>query len=264
MEKSRSQPALEVLDLHKSFGDLEVLRGVSLKAHEGDVLSLIGSSGSGKSTLLRCINMLESPTSGTIRIGGEEVRTKVDRKGNNVVADRKQIERIRASLGMVFQSFNLWPHMTVIQNVIECPHYVLKKPRAECLDEAAEILEKVGIAEKRDHYPSQLSGGQQQRCAIARALAMHPKVMLFDEPTSALDPELVNEVLQVIRMLAAEGRTMLLVTHEMRFARDVSSAVVFLHNGQIEEQGPPEKLFGNPDSARCREFLSHIRDDRGD
>ena len=257
------QPALEVLDLHKSFGDLEVLRGISLSAYEGDVLSLIGSSGSGKSTLLRSINMLETPTSGTVRIGGENVRTKKDRKGNRVVADRKQIERIRASLGMVFQSFNLWPHMTVIENVIECPRYVLKKPRAECLDEAAGFLEKVGIVDKRDNYPSQLSGGQQQRCAIARALAMHPKVMLFDEPTSALDPELVNEVLQVIRLLAAEGRTMLLVTHEMRFARDVSSAVVFLHNGQIEEQGPPEKLFGNPDSERCREFLSHLLDDTG-
>lgn len=260
MEKIPLQPALEILDLHKSFGKLEVLRGVSLRAFEGEVLSLIGSSGSGKSTLLRSINMLEAPTSGTVRISGEEIRTKKDRKGNTIAADRKQIERIRASLGMVFQSFNLWPHMTVIENVIECPRYVLKKPRAQCLEEAAAFLDKVGIADKRDHYPSQLSGGQQQRCAIARALAMHPSVMLFDEPTSALDPELVNEVLQVIRMLAAEGRTMLLVTHEMRFARDVSSAVVFLHNGQVEEQGPPEKVFGDPESERCRMFLSHILD----
>ena len=164
---------------------------------------------------------------------------------------------------MVFQNFNLWPHMTVIENVIECPHYVLKKPKAECLDEAREFLDKVGIADKRDQYPGQLSGGQQQRCAIARALAMHPKVMLFDEPTSALDPELVNEVLQVIRLLAGEGRTMLLVTHEMRFARDVSSAVAFLHNGLVEEFGPPDKVFGNPESARCREFLAHFRDEAG-
>ncbi len=258
MERKHTEPALEVIDLHKSFGDLEVLKGVSLRAYEGDVVSLIGSSGSGKSTLLRSINMLEIPTSGTIKIGGEEIRMKSDRKGKSVVADRKQIERVRASLGMVFQSFNLWPHMTVIENVIECPHYVLKKPRAECLDEAAGFLAKVGISDKRDQYPNQLSGGQQQRCAIARALAMHPKVMLFDEPTSALDPELVNEVLQVIRMLVGEGRTMLLVTHEMRFARDVSSSVAFLHNGAIEEQGVPAKVFGDPDSARCRAFLSHF------
>lgn len=164
---------------------------------------------------------------------------------------------------MVFQSFNLWPHLTVLDNIIECPHYVLKKPKDECIAEAEEILEKVGIGEKRDQYPNQLSGGQQQRCAIARALAMHPKVMLFDEPTSALDPELVNEVLQVIRMLASEGRTMLLVTHEMRFARDVSSSVVFLHNGRIEEQGTPEKVFENPNSDRCREFLSHFKNGQG-
>lgn len=263
METNQAQPALEILDLHKSFGDVEVLRGISLRAHEGDVVSLIGSSGSGKTTLLRSINMLEIPTSGTIRIGGEEIRMKPGRKGYAVIADRRQIERIRASLGMVFQSFNLWPHMTVIENVIECPHYVLKKPRSECLEEAAELLDKVGIADKRDQYPSQLSGGQQQRCAIARALAMHPKIMLFDEPTSALDPELVKEVLQVIRMLAGEGRTMLLVTHEMRFARDVSSVVAFLNNGVIEELGPPEKLFGSPESERCREFLSHFRNENG-
>ncbi len=254
------QPALEVLDLHKSFGGLEVLKGISLEAHEGDVVSLIGSSGSGKSTLLRSINMLEIPTSGRVRIGGEEIRLKPDGRGGSTIASRRQIERIRATLGMVFQSFNLWPHMTVIQNVIECPHHVLKKPKAECLDEAAAFLDKVGILDKRDQYPSQLSGGQQQRCAIARALAMHPKVMLFDEPTSALDPELVNEVLQVIRLLAEEGRTMLLVTHEMRFARGVSNVVAFLHNGLIEEIGPPEKVFGNSDSARCREFLAHFQD----
>ncbi len=256
-------PALEVLDLHKCFGALEVLKGIDLVAHEGEVVSLIGSSGSGKSTLLRSINLLDAPTSGTIRIGGEEIRMKTDRNGNRQPEDRKQLERIRASLAMVFQSFNLWPHLTVLENVIECPHYVLKKPRAECIAEAEAFLEKVGIGDKREQYPNQLSGGQQQRCAIARALAMHPKVMLFDEPTSALDPELVNEVLQVIRMLASEGRTMLLVTHEMRFACDVSSSVVFLHDGRIEEQGTPEKVFENPDSARCREFLSHFKNEQG-
>ena len=263
MTPANSQPALEVLDLHKSFGNLEVLKGISLQARKGDVLSLIGSSGSGKSTLLRSINMLEIPTSGTVRIAGEEVRIRQDRRGEPAIADRRQIERIRASLGMVFQSFNLWPHMTVIENVMECPRYVLKKPRAECLDEAEAFLDKVGIVDKRDQYPNQLSGGQQQRCAIARALAMHPKVMLFDEPTSALDPELINEVLHVIQLLASEGRTMLLVTHEMRFARDVSNVVAFLHDGLIEELGPPDKVFGDPDSTRCRKFLAHFRDEAG-
>ncbi len=261
MVSSLTQPALEVIDLHKSFGSLEVLKGISLQAQEGDVISLIGSSGSGKSTFLRSVNMLEIPTSGTIRVGGEEIRLKPGRNGATAIADQRQIERIRASLGMVFQNFNLWPHMTVLENVMECPLHVLKKPRAECLDEAMAFLSKVGIADKRDQFPNQLSGGQQQRCAIARALAMHPKVMLFDEPTSALDPELVNEVLQVIRLLAEEGRTMLVVTHEMRFARDVSSVVAFLSDGQIEEQGPPEQLFGNPESQRCRDFLSHFRDE---
>lgn len=250
--------ALEVENLHKSFGALEVLRGISFQASEGDVISVIGSSGSGKSTLLRCINMLEMPTSGAVRIAGEEIRMKTDSKGRRQPADTKQLERIRASLAMVFQSFNLWPHMTVLENIMECPHYVLKKPKAECIEEAEAFLEKVGIFDKRDSYPNQLSGGQQQRCAIARALAMHPTVMLFDEPTSALDPELVNEVLQVIRVLASEGRTMLLVTHEMRFASNVSSKVIFLHNGMIEEQGTAKKVFDNPDSERCSEFLSHF------
>lgn len=256
MPNDHAPKALEVLDLHKSFGNLEVLRGINLVARKGDVISLIGSSGSGKSTLLRSINMLETPTSGVIKVNEEEIRMKPDRKGGLTFSDRRQVERIRASLGMVFQSFNLWSHMTVLENVIECPRYVLKKPYKECIDQAKEFLNKVGIIDKIDHFPNQLSGGQQQRCAIARALAMNPDIMLFDEPTSALDPELVNEVLQVIRLLAEEGRTMLLVTHEMRFARNVSSSVIFLHDGKVEEKGPPEKLFDAPDSERCRKFLS--------
>ena len=202
---ANTPPAIEIENLHKSFGKLEVLKGISMQAREGEVVSLIGSSGSGKSTLLRSVNMLDIPTSGTIRVAGEEIRMKGVGNGQMAIADRRQLQRIRASLGMVFQSFNLWPHLTVIENVIECPLRVLKKPRAECLEEGMAFLEKVGIADKRDQFPSQLSGGQQQRCGIARALAMHPKVMLLDEPTSALDPELVNEVLQVIRLLTGEG-----------------------------------------------------------
>jgi ABC-type histidine transport system ATPase subunit len=230
-------PALVVSDLHKSFGSLEVLKGVSLSASNGDVISMIGSSGSGKSTLLRCINLLETPDA----------------------ADHKQVDRIRTRLGMVFQSFNLWSHMTVLENVIEAPLHVLKVPKAEAVARAGALLAKVGIADKRDHYPAHLSGGQQQRAAIARALAMEPQLMLFDEPTSALDPELVGEVLRVIRDLAEEGRTMLIVTHEIGFAREVSSRTVFLHQGRIEEEGPPKDVFGNPRSERLRQFLaSHL------
>ncbi len=221
--------AVVVDDLHKSFGPLEVLKGVSLHARQGDVVSMIGASGSGKSTFLRCINFLEMPTRGRIVVTGEEVALKPGKDGDLHPTDKRQLERVRTRLGMVFQSFNLWQHMTVLQNVMEAPVHVLKVPKAEAKERAEALLQKVGLFEKRDQYPAFLSGGQQQRAAIARALAMEPKVMLFDEPTSALDPELVGEVLKVIRGLADEGRTMILVTHEMKFARDVSSHVIYLH-----------------------------------
>ncbi len=248
--------ALVVEDLHKSFGALEVLKGVSLNAREHDVVSVIGSSGSGKSTLLRCINFLETPDSGRIILGGEEISVRTNRAGKPVLGDHRQIERLRSQLGMVFQSFNLWSHMTVLQNVMEGPLHVLKQEKKEVHERAMALLEKVGIAEKHAAYPSELSGGQQQRVAIARALCMKPKVMLFDEPTSALDPELVGEVLKVMRDLAAEGRTMIVVTHEMGFVREVSGEVIFLHDGRVEEQNTPKELFENPKSERCRRFLA--------
>ena len=248
--------ALVVEDLHKSFGRLEVLKGVSLTAAEGKVIAMIGASGSGKSTFLRCINLLETPDAGRIFVRGELIRMKKNRQGQPMPEDPKQVDRIRARIGLVFQSFNLWTHMTVLENVIEAPVHVLKKPKAQAIAEAEALLEKVGIAEKRDRYPAHLSGGQQQRAAIARALAMEPDVMLFDEPTSALDPELIGEVLRVMRRLAEEGRTMIIVTHEMGFAREVSSEAIFLHEGKIEEQGTPEEVFDNPKSERCRQFLS--------
>jgi ABC-type histidine transport system ATPase subunit len=248
--------ALVVEDMHKRFGDLEVLKGLSMSAREGDVIAILGSSGSGKSTFLRCINLLETPDSGRVYVAGELIKMRPTRNGHAMPEDAKQVDRIRSELGMVFQSFNLWSHMTVLQNVIEAPIHVLKVPKSEAIDRAEAVLAKVGIAEKRNHYPSHLSGGQQQRAAIARALAMEPKVMLFDEPTSALDPELVGEVLRVMRQLAEEGRTMLVVTHEMGFAREVASEVIFLHQGRIEEQGPPNEVFGNPKSDRFRQFLS--------
>ena len=251
-------PALVVNELHKSFGRLEVLKGVSLSAENGDVIAMIGSSGSGKSTLLRCINLLETPDAGEVHVAGELIRMHKTRHGSRP-ADHKQVDRIRTRLGMVFQSFNLWSHMTVLENVIEAPVHVLKQPKAQAIGRAEALLAKVGIADKRNHYPSHLSGGQQQRAAIARALAMEPQVMLFDEPTSALDPELVGEVLKVMRDLAEEGRTMLIVTHEIGFAREVSTSTVFLHQGRIEEQGPPNQVFGNPRSDRLRQFLaSHL------
>jgi octopine/nopaline transport system ATP-binding protein len=247
--------ALSVKDMHKSFGTVEVLKGVSLEAHEGEVVSILGSSGSGKSTLLRCINLLEVPDSGEVTVGEETIRMLRTRDGKSRPADQTQVERVRSRLGMVFQSFNLWSHKTILENVIEAPVHVQKRPRKECVEEAEALLAKVGIAEKRDHYPSHLSGGQQQRAAIARALAMRPKVMLFDEPTSALDPELVGEVLRVMRGLADEGRTMLVVTHEMGFARDVSSRVIFLHKGLVEEDGRPEEVFANSKSERFKQFI---------
>ena len=250
--------AIHVENLHKKFGELHVLKGVSLSARDGEVVAIIGGSGSGKSTLLRCINCLENPTSGIIRVNGEEIRLKADSHGNSVPADRRQIERIRSRLGMVFQSFNLWSHMTLLENVIEVPIHVLGVKRDEAVATAEALLARVGLADKRDVYPAFLSGGQQQRAAIARALAIQPRVMLFDEPTSALDPELVGEVLKVIGDLAREGRTMVLVTHEMKFAREVASHVVYLCNGLVEEEGPPEQLFGAPKSERLRQFLRNV------
>ncbi|MFT4180922.1 MAG: ATP-binding cassette domain-containing protein [Rhizobium sp.] len=248
--------ALSVRDMHKSFGPVEVLKGISLDALEGDVVSILGSSGSGKSTFLRCINLLETPDSGEVTVGGETIRMQRNARGTYRPADGRQVDRIRAQLGMVFQSFNLWSHKTILENLIEAPIHVQRRPRAECIEEAEALLAKVGIADKRNFYPAHLSGGQQQRAAIARALAMHPKVMLFDEPTSALDPELVGEVLRVMRSLAEEGRTMLVVTHEMGFARDVSSRVIFLHKGVVEEDGKPQDVFSNAQSERFRQFIS--------
>ena len=220
------------------------------------MISILGSSGSGKSTFLRCINFLETPDSGRIVLDGEEVIVRKDRRGKLLGADAKQIQRLRSQLGFVFQSFNLWSHMTVLQNVMEGPIQVLGRDKEEARKAAMLTLDEVGIAEKHDAYPSQLSGGQQQRVAIARALAMEPKVLLFDEPTSALDPELVGEVLRVMRHLADQGRTMIVVTHEMGFAREVSNKVIFLHNGMVEEEGSPKDVFGNPKSERCRAFLA--------
>src|ERR1041384_1776017 len=249
-------PALVVEDLHKKFGQLEVLKGISCSANDGDVIAMIGSSGSGKRTFLRCINLLETPDSGRVSVPGELNKMKRTRDGHATPADLKQVDRIRSELGMVFQSFNLWSHMTVLENVIEAPVHVLKLPKAEAIARGEALLAKVGIADKRDHYPSHLSGGQQQRAAIARALAMEPKVMLFDEPTSALDPELVGEVLRVMRQLAEEGRTMLVVTHEIGFAREVANKFIFLHQGRIEEQGNPKEVFANPKSDRLKQLLA--------
>ncbi|WP_424988499.1 ABC transporter ATP-binding protein [Microbulbifer sp. S227A] len=260
MAASDTDLSLQVSDLHKSYGKIEVLKGVSLEARQGDVISMLGSSGSGKSTFLRCLNLLETPNSGTITVHGEEIRMGMDRSGAYGPSDARQVERIRARLAMVFQSFNLWSHMTVLENVIAGPVHVLGQPRADAVEKAKDVLERVGMYERRDYYPAHISGGQQQRAAIARALAMEPEVMLFDEPTSALDPELVGEVLKVIRSLAEEGRTMVVVTHEMGFARDVSNKVIFLHQGLIEEQGVPSQMFNTPQSERFQEFLANTRD----
>lgn len=250
---------LDVHNLHKRFGDTEVLKGVSVTARRGDVISILGSSGSGKSTLLRCINYLELPNHGSIVVDGEKILTKTTKDGTNIPANQKQLARLRARVGFVFQSFNLWPHMTVMENVIEAPMLVSKLSRMQAIERAEALLNRVGLFDRRNYYPSHLSGGQQQRAAIARTLAMEPDVILFDEPTSALDPELVSEVLTVIRGLADEGSTMLIVTHEMGFAREVSSKTMFLHEGKVEEEGPPEKIFNNPDSDRVRQFMaSHV------
>ncbi|MDA8802913.1 ATP-binding cassette domain-containing protein [Amylibacter sp.] len=242
-------------NIHKSFGNLKVLRGLTLKASKGDVVSIIGSSGSGKSTFLRCINFLETPDNGRVILDGEEVIVDKNKKGSRII-DTKQIQRLRSQLGMVFQGFNLWSHMSVLQNVMEGPIQVLNLTHEEAEFRAMKYLKKVGIDDKISFYPSQLSGGQQQRVAIARALAMEPKALLFDEPTSALDPELVGEVLRVMKDLAEEGRTMIVVTHEMGFAKEVSDRIMFIHQGQVEEEGTPSQVFENANSERCRDFLA--------
>ncbi len=249
-------PALEVDGLHKRYGQVEVLKGVSLTARRGDVIAMIGASGSGKSTLLRCINLLETPHAGRIVLAGEALRLKAARDGSLHAADPKQLQAFRARLAMVFQHFNLWAHLTALENVIEAPIRVLGLPRGQAVERARALLARVGVGHREALYPAQLSGGEQQRVAIARALAMEPEVMLFDEPTSALDPELVGEVLKVMRGLADEGRTMIVVTHEMGFAADVASQVVFLHQGVIEEQGPPAEVMRRPKSERLRTFLA--------
>jgi arginine/ornithine transport system ATP-binding protein len=247
---------LQVDNLHKKFGDREVLRGVSLTARPGDVVALIGSSGSGKSTLLRCLNLLEQPHEGRFSLGDETLNLVRDRDGSLRALDAAQLQRWRTRLAFVFQSFNLWQHRTALENVTEAPIHVLGRPKDEAIARAEQLLARVGLSHRQHVYPAQLSGGEQQRVAIARALAMDPEVMLFDEPTSALDPELVGEVLRVMRELAQEGRTMLVVTHEMEFAREVASHAIFLHQGVIEEQGPPKEVLVRPRSERLAQFLS--------
>jgi len=247
---------LQVDNIHKRFGANEVLKGVSLAAHAGDVISIIGSSGSGKSTFLRCINLLEKPHEGRIAVAGEELKLLKQPNGELAAADPRQLARLRTKLAMVFQHFNLWAHMTVLQNIIEAPVHVMGVPRAQAIETARKYLAKVGLEGLEDSYPAHLSGGQQQRVAIARALAMEPEVMLFDEPTSALDPELVSEVLKVMKNLALEGRTMVVVTHEMGFAREVANHLIFLHQGRIEEQGLPTAVLAAPQSERLAQFLS--------
>ncbi|WXL27643.1 ATP-binding cassette domain-containing protein [Ectopseudomonas mendocina] len=247
---------LEVQDLHKRYGDHEVLKGVSLAAKAGDVISIIGSSGSGKSTFLRCINLLEQPHSGRILLNNEELKLRPGKDGALRAADDKQLQRMRSRLSMVFQHFNLWSHMNVLENVIEAPVHVLGISKREALEKAEHYLNQVGVAHRKHAYPAHMSGGEQQRVAIARALAMEPEVMLFDEPTSALDPELVGDVLKVMQVLAQEGRTMVVVTHEMGFAREVSNQLIFLHKGLVEETGCPREVLASPKSERLQQFLS--------
>jgi ABC-type histidine transport system ATPase subunit len=251
-----STPTIRVEGVHKRFGPTEVLKGVSFEVHLASVVSMIGASGSGKSTLLRCINHLEVPSAGEVYIDGEPLGTRTDADGRRRPRPLREINRMRRDLGVVFQQFNLWPHMTVLGNVIEAPIRVRGMKRREAIELGREALSRVRMIDKADAYPARLSGGQQQRAAIARALAMRPKVMLFDEPTSSLDPELKEEVLGVMRELAEAGTTMLVVTHEMEFAREVSDRVLFLHNGLIEEEGPPSEIFSQPRSERCRQFLT--------
>jgi arginine/ornithine transport system ATP-binding protein len=248
---------LQALDIHKRFGSHEVLKGLSIEAHAGDVISMIGSSGSGKSTFLRCLNLLEQPNAGRIVLDGEELQLKEDKDGVLQAVDQVQLQRLRSQVSMVFQHFNLWAHMTALDNVMEAPVHVLGMGKKEARERAESYLQRVGVHHRKDAYPAHLSGGEQQRVAIARALAMEPKVMLFDEPTSALDPELVGEVLRVMRSVAEEGRTMIVVTHEMSFAREVSNHVVFLHKGCIEEQGNPKEVLLKPQTERLQAFLSN-------
>ena len=247
---------LQAEGIHKSYGSNHVLKGVTLTAKAGDVISLIGSSGSGKSTLLRCINLLEKPQQGRILVAGEELKLKAGRNGELEPVDPRQLQQLRTKLAMVFQHFNLWAHKTVLQNVIEAPVHVLGLGKDEAVQRARKYLKLVGLEGREDTWPNHMSGGQQQRVAIARALAVEPEVMLFDEPTSALDPELVGEVLRVMRLLAEEGRTMVVVTHEIAFAREVSNHVIFLLQGLVEEQGDPREVLRNPQSERLAKFLS--------
>jgi len=241
----------------KSFGSLQVLKNIDFEVAKGEVVCIIGPSGSGKSTLLRCLNHLERITSGRVFIDGEMIDERVAGK-DQLKISQKKISEVCAELGMVFQRFNLFPHMTALGNVMEAPVTVKKVPKQEAMDYAMELLKKVGLEDKKDEYPSRLSGGQQQRVAIARALAMKPQIMLFDEPTSALDPELVGEVLEVMKDLAREGMTMLVVTHEMGFAREVGSRVIFMDNGEIKEEGTPDEIFSNPKNERTRSFLQKV------
>jgi arginine/ornithine transport system ATP-binding protein len=247
---------LEIQDLHKRYGSHEVLKGVSLEAKAGDVISIIGSSGSGKSTFLRCINLLEQPNAGNIVLNGEPLKLVSNKLGGLKAAEPKQLQRMRSRLSMVFQHFNLWSHMSALENVMEAPVHVLGMNKKEAREKAEHYLNKVGVAHRMDAFPAHMSGGEQQRVAIARALAMEPEVMLFDEPTSALDPELVGEVLKVMQDLALEGRTMVVVTHEMGFAREVSNQLVFLHKGLVEERGDPREVLVNPQSERLQQFLA--------
>ncbi|EJM73313.1 histidine/lysine/arginine/ornithine ABC transporter ATP-binding protein HisP [Pseudomonas fluorescens] len=247
---------LEIQDLHKSYGDHQVLKGISLQAQAGDVISIIGSSGSGKSTFLRCINLLEQPNAGNIVLNGEPLKLVANKLGGLKAAEPRQLQRMRSRLSMVFQHFNLWSHMSALENVMEAPVHVLGLGKKEAREKAEHYLNKVGVAHRKDAWPAHMSGGEQQRVAIARALAMEPEVMLFDEPTSALDPELVGEVLKVMQDLALEGRTMVVVTHEMGFAREVSNQLVFLHKGLVEERGDPREVLVNPQSERLQQFLA--------
>ncbi|WP_248730339.1 amino acid ABC transporter ATP-binding protein [Pseudomonas sp. MWU13-2517] len=249
---------IEALDVHKSFGELQILKGITLQVRRGEVVVLIGASGSGKTTFIRCINLLEDIQGGRIRVNGRPMGYRERSDGSLVRDSERNIARLRRDIGMVFQRFNLFPHMTALENIIEAPIQVLGTPRAEALEQARGLLARVGLADKAGHYPSMLSGGQQQRVAIARALAMKPQAMLFDEPTSALDPETVGEVLQVMKELAEEGMTMVIVTHEMGFAREVADRVVVLDQGELIEQGPPEQIFSRPNHPRTRAFLSRV------
>jgi len=248
---------LDVVGVSKSFGDLEVLRDISFQVQKGETVCVLGPSGSGKSTLLRCINWLERPDAGQIYLNGKEIGV----SGGGVVMGDRELSQIRTHIGMVFQHFALWPHLTVVQNLMEAPIQVQKRPKGEVREEALALLAKVGLSDKRDIFPSKLSGGQKQRVGIARALAMKPDLLLFDEPTSALDPELVGEVLVVMRELAREGMTMVIVTHEMGFAREAATRVLFLDRGRVVETGAPEQFFSNPETDRARQFIQRYAAD---